>query len=88
MKYIIYRSPEGARVEVFTAPTTHSEQAETHPKWKPESAGFIEFLGNGTVRCFGFSESLRIGCDPRDASLIEVLMSATLRNCVFMPATT
>jgi hypothetical protein len=86
MKYVVYRSPEGPRISIFAAPTTHKEDADAHPTWTPRSAGFVEFLGAGEVRAFGFSESLRIGCDPRDASLIEVMMSATLASCVQLPA--
>jgi hypothetical protein len=85
MKYIVFKSPDGPRVEIFAAPTTHADQAAAHPGWKPQSAGFVEFLGGGNVRVFGFSESLRLGCDPRDTSLIEVMMSATLQLCVPLP---
>jgi hypothetical protein len=86
MKYIIFESPEGPRVSIFGAPTTHADEAAAHPSWKPLSAGFIEFLGEGNVRCFGFSESLRIGCSLHDASLLEVIMEATLNLCVTLPA--
>jgi len=85
MKYIVFRSPEGPRVEIFAVPTTHADQAAAHPAWKPVSAGFVEFLGAGNVRCFGFSESLRLGCGETDTSLIEVMMSTTLETCVFLP---
>ncbi len=85
MKYIVFKSLDGPRLEVFASPTTHADQAAAHPSWKPQSAGFVEFLGSGNVRVFGFSESLRLGCDPRDASLIEVMMSATLQLCVTLP---
>jgi hypothetical protein len=85
MKYIIFKSHEGPRVEIFAAPTTHADQAAAHPVWKPISAGFVEFLGAGDVRCFGFSESLDLRPDQHDSSLIEVMMSATLRTCAASP---
>jgi hypothetical protein len=79
MKYVIFRSPEGPRVEVFCAPTTHADQAAAHSSWQPRSAGFVTFLGNGEVRCYGRSDSLNLGPDHLDASLIEVTMHATHR---------
>ena len=81
MKYIIFKSPDGPRVEIFAAPTTHADQAAAHPNWKPQSAGFVVFHGLGLVECCGRSDSLNLGPDPRDASLIEVMMAATLRLC-------
>jgi hypothetical protein len=80
MKYITFLSPEGPRVEIFCAPTTHVEQAKAHPAWQPISAGFVQFLGNGCVRTYGRSESMNLGSAPRDGSLIEVMMSATLKT--------
>jgi hypothetical protein len=78
MKYIIFRSPEGPRAEIFAAPTTHADQARAHRDWKPISAGFVTFLGQGEVRCYGYSDSLNLGPAQSDDSLIEVMMSATL----------
>ena len=51
MKYIIFRTAEGPRVEIFAAPTTHADQAKAHPDWKPTSAGFVIFMGHGEVVC-------------------------------------
>jgi len=77
MKYIVFLSPEGPRVEIFAAPTTHAEQAAAHPTWKPQSAGFVHFLSLGMVRCYGRSDSMNLGINPRDESLIEVMIAAT-----------
>jgi hypothetical protein len=82
MKYIIFTATDGMPHFVsFAAPDLHDEIARMYAAkgWKPRSAGFVEFLGLGKVRCFGFSDSLLMGPDQRDDSLIEVLMSATLR---------
>jgi hypothetical protein len=68
------------RCVLFAAPIVHDEIARAHAAqgWKPRSAGFVEFLGGGQVRCFGHSESLQLKPEPLDPSLIEVMMSATL----------
>jgi len=79
MKYVLFRSPEGPRIEIFCAPTTHADQAKAHPDWKPTSAGFVTFLGQGEVRCYGRSDSLNLCPAQSDDSLIEVMMSATHR---------
>ena len=73
MKYIVFRSPEGPRVEIFGSPTTHANQAAAHPAWQPQSAGFIRFLDGGQVVCFGRSHSLNLAADPADAVLIEMV---------------
>jgi hypothetical protein len=85
MKYIIFFSPDGPRIEVFCAPTTHREQADAHRSWTLLSAGFIEFLGEGRVRCHGRSESLNLRPDPRDEQLIEAFMRATARLSLASP---
>ena len=74
MKYIVFRSLEGPRVEIFGSPTTHANQAAAHPAWQPESAGFIRFLAGGQVVCFGRSHSLNLAADPGDAALIEMVI--------------
>lgn len=79
MKYIIFDSAEGPRLSIFAIPTSHADEAALRPRWNPRSAAFIEFLGDGKVRCFGRSDSLNLGPALRDESLIEVMMSATLR---------
>lgn len=79
MKYIVFESKNGPRISIFAAPTTHAEEARSHQGWKPTSAGFVEFLGGGRVRTFGFSNSLNLHPAPMDAKFIEVFMSATLK---------
>jgi hypothetical protein len=79
MKYIIFKSPDGLRIAIFPAPTTHAEEAMLHREWSPISAGYVEFLGGGRVRTFGRSDSLNLDRLPRDADFIECFMSATLR---------
>ena len=74
MKYIVFRSLEGPRVEIFGSPTTHANQAAAHPAWQPESAGFISFLAGGQVVCFGRSHSLNLAADSGDAALIEMVI--------------
>jgi hypothetical protein len=88
MKYILYKAPDGLRAAVFPVPTTHAEEAAAHPTWQPISAGFVEFLSAGNVRCFGRSESLKLAADPSDSSIIEVMMSATLKFCAPQPIST
>jgi hypothetical protein len=78
VKYIIFRSPEGPRVSIFAAPTTHAEEAAAHPSWKPESAGFLVFRSIDCVQCFDRSESLNLKPRAMDDSMIEVLTAATL----------
>ncbi|MDD2763454.1 MAG: hypothetical protein PHE83_05710 [Opitutaceae bacterium] len=82
MKYIIFTAGDGTpRCVLFGVPITHQAMADAHSPlgWRPHSAGFIEPLGLGKVRCFGRSESLNLGPAQFDESLIEVVMSATLR---------
>jgi hypothetical protein len=89
LKYIVFRSPEGPRVEIFGAPTTHADQAAAHPAWQPQAAGFIRFPGSGEVVCCGRSDSLNLAADPRDAALIEMVSRVSFveseplaeRNC-------
>jgi hypothetical protein len=78
MKYLLFITPEGPRVEIFCAPTTHAEQAKAHAGWKLLSAGFVEFLGGGHVRCYGRSDSLNLGPGSRDNLVIQSMMRATL----------
>ena len=78
MKYIVFRSPEGPRVEIFGSPTTHANQTAAHPAWQPQSAGFIRFLAGGEVVCFGRSDSLNLAADPGDAALIEMVSRMNL----------
>jgi hypothetical protein len=73
VKYIVFQSREGPRVEIFGAPTTHAEQAAAHPAWQPQAAGFIRFLARGEIVCFGRSYSLNLAADPGDAALIEMV---------------
>ena len=79
MKYIIFASAEGPRLALFAAPTTHTAEAAAHPLWNPKSAGYVEFLGAGKVRCFSYSDSLNLRPGLQDESLIQIMMSATLR---------
>ena len=81
MKYIVFKSPEGPRVEGFAAPTTHADQAAAHPKWVPQSAGFVHFRSPGEVVCYGKSDSLNLSPGLHDASLIEVMESVTQLLC-------
>jgi hypothetical protein len=74
VKYIVFQSREGPRVEIFGAPTTHAEQAAAHPAWQPQAAGFIRFLARGEIVCFGRSYSLNLAADPGDAALIEMVI--------------
>ena len=79
MKYIIFTSAEGPRLAIFAAPTPHTAEAAAHPCWNPKNAGYIEFLGGGKVRCFSYSDSLNLRPGLQDESLIQIMMSATLR---------
>jgi hypothetical protein len=78
MKYVIYTSPEGLRLSTFAAPTTHADDAGMHPGWSPASAGYVQILGGGRVRCYGSSASLKLAPRSGDEPLIEALMAATL----------
>ena len=78
MKYIVFRSSEGPRVEIFGAPTSHADQAAAHPAWQPQAAGFVRFLDGGEVVCFGRSQSLNLAADPGDKALIEMLCRMNL----------
>jgi hypothetical protein len=82
VKYIIFTAADGIpRCVIFAAPLLHEAIARAHAAegWTPKSAGFVEFLGGGHVRCFGYSNTLNLRPEPRDPLLIEVMMSATLR---------
>lgn len=79
MKYIIFDSTYGVRIALFTAPTTHADEAAAHRDWQPKSAGYLEFLGGGRVRTCGYSDSLNLRPDPYDAVIIEIFMAATLK---------
>ena len=85
MKYIIFRSPEGPRVSIFAAPTTHAEEAAAHPSWKPESAGFLVFRSIDCVQCFDRSESLNLKPRAMDDSMIEVLTRRHSCSPPFLP---
>ena len=81
MKYIVFLSPEGPRVAVFAAPTTHADEATAHPEWTVRSAGYLQFLGQASVRCYGRSDSLNRAVSPHDERLIEAMLRATARMC-------
>jgi len=85
MKYIVFQSPQGPRISIFAAPTTHAEEAAAHPDWKPASAGFLVFRGPDRVQCFDHSESLNLRPQAIDESLIEIFSSATLRLTTVPP---
>jgi hypothetical protein len=81
IKYVGIREHAGLGLTTAVlcfAPITHRELAGKFTKTHvPVSAGFVEFLADGRVRTFGWSESLALSPAAGDGPLIESLMRAT-----------
>lgn len=80
MKYIMFKDASGVPFPVtFTAPATHRDLAKIFGAagFAPQSAGFVQFLGDNRVRCYGQSDSLNLAADARDEVRIAAFMRAT-----------
>jgi len=83
LKYVMFRhhTEDALDVRFCVAPTTHkhlaNELASTHA---PISAGFVEFMSDGTARAFGCSTSLCLAPAAEDSRFITAMLRATHRT--------
>ena len=88
MKYVVLQQiSSGFRSVVFcVAPIAHSDLADrfaqTH---RPVSAGFCDFLDDGSVSVFGRSASLDLAPAVGDSELIETMVRATRKMARALP---
>jgi hypothetical protein len=75
-KYIVYREPEfGALAIVVFSPILIHAQVAKALGAEVESAGFVSVGGDGSVECYGESESLQKKCNKvRDSRLAAQLL--------------
>ena len=73
MKYIVFAASGGREAPVlFPHAFTHSWVAGELRPMTPVSAGFVEMTGDGEIRCFGHSSSLRLPSRPKiDTELVR-----------------
>lgn len=82
MKYIMFKNRFGVPLPVmFAAPETHADLAKVFGAvgLVPQSAGFVQFLGDDRIRCYGRADSLNLMPAPGDELLIASFMRATAR---------
>lgn len=71
MKYVRFVTFEGYEsIIVFSNHMNHKETIKRIRHIEVVSAGFVDFLSDGTVNCHGRSESLRIDSQPEDSEFL------------------
>ena len=74
-KYIIFEGTTGFDPILFPAYIKHDGMARKFPAWKPISAGFVKIGKDGTINCYGHSESLKLKAGENDALALEHLVA-------------